>query len=178
VCIFFNHCSVCFLKVAGAALFRFWIKTEEKTVVSSTSVQGFKGIVSRVWEQLQWNPNDRSEEFRTAGAYFYSLLMPFSCFNSKKKHSVAVSHLTVILQMMSNSRISLCEWWVTAADQHHWSLLTYEWIKQLGGTVTIAEIYPASNITLEFFIWGVSYHLKNERTGTVQHRLKIMICGC
>ncbi len=43
-----------------------------------------KGIVSRVWEQLQWNPSDRSEEFRTAGAYFYSLLVPFSRLNSKK----------------------------------------------------------------------------------------------
>ncbi len=46
--------------------------------------QGLKGIVSRLWEQLQWNPSDRSEEFRTAEAYFYSLLMPFSCFTSKK----------------------------------------------------------------------------------------------
>jgi hypothetical protein len=45
-----------------------------------------KRIVSRVWEQLQWNPSDRSEEFRTAGAYFYSLLMPFLCFNSKKAY--------------------------------------------------------------------------------------------
>jgi hypothetical protein len=43
-----------------------------------------KGIVSRFREQLQWNPSDRSEEFRTAGAYFYSLLMPFSCFSYKK----------------------------------------------------------------------------------------------
>jgi hypothetical protein len=40
--------------------------------------------VSQVLEQLQWNPSDRSEEFRTAGAYFYSLFMPFSCFKSEK----------------------------------------------------------------------------------------------
>jgi hypothetical protein len=43
-----------------------------------------KGIVCRVWEQLQWHPSDRSEEFRIAGAYFYALFIPFSCFNSKK----------------------------------------------------------------------------------------------
>ncbi len=43
-----------------------------------------KGIVLLVLEQLQLNPSDRSEEFRTAGTYFYSLSMPFSCFNSKK----------------------------------------------------------------------------------------------
>jgi hypothetical protein len=43
-----------------------------------------KEIESRVLEQLQWNPSDRSEEFRVAGAYFYSLFLPFSCFNSKK----------------------------------------------------------------------------------------------
>ncbi len=30
-----------------------------------------------------------------------------------KKHAVAVSHLTVTLQMMSNSCRSLCKWWVT-----------------------------------------------------------------
>ncbi len=63
---------------------------------------------------------------------------------------------------MSNSRRSLCEWWVIAADQQRWSLLTYRYIKQFGGTVTIVEIGPASNITLEFFIWGVTYLLKNE----------------
>ncbi len=73
------------------------------------SMVWIKGIVSRVWEQLQWHPSDRSEEFRTAGAYFYSLFMPFSCFNSKK-HAVAVSHSTVTLQMMSHSRRSLSEW--------------------------------------------------------------------
>ncbi len=33
-----------------------------------------------------------------------------------KRHAVAVFHLTVTLQMMSNSRRSLCEWWVTAGD--------------------------------------------------------------
>jgi hypothetical protein len=60
-------------------------------------VMYLKGIVSQVREQLQWNPSDRSEEFRTAGAYFYSLLMPFSCFSSKKA-SVVVSHLTVTLR--------------------------------------------------------------------------------
>jgi hypothetical protein len=55
-----------------------------KCVKARSGNQCIKGIVSWVWEQLQWNPSDRSEEFRTAGAYFYSFLMPFSCFNSKK----------------------------------------------------------------------------------------------
>jgi hypothetical protein len=42
-----------------------------------------KGIVSRVGEQLQWIPSDRSEEFRIAGTYYYLLLMPFLCFDPK-----------------------------------------------------------------------------------------------
>jgi hypothetical protein len=47
------------------------------------NVIALKGIVSRVWEQLQWHPSDKSEEFSIAGAYFYSLLITFSCFNSQ-----------------------------------------------------------------------------------------------
>ncbi len=72
-----------------------------------------KGIVSRVWEQLQWNPSDRSEVFRIAGAYFYSLLTPFSCFNSKKAFCGGFSFDSnsandeqqpeITLRMMSNS---------------------------------------------------------------------------
>ncbi len=42
-----------------------------------------KGIVSRDWEQIQWIPSDRSEECRVAGAYFFPILMSFSCLNSK-----------------------------------------------------------------------------------------------
>ncbi len=68
-----------------------WYGTVHLSTVTGTycnllSSSIFKGIVSRVWEQLQWHPSDRSEEFRITGAYFYSLLIPFSCFNSKKTH--------------------------------------------------------------------------------------------
>ena len=48
------------------------------------SLWHIKGIVSRDWERLQWFPSVRSEECRVTGAYFYSILMPFWCFNSKK----------------------------------------------------------------------------------------------
>ncbi len=56
------------------------------------------------------------------------IFIPFWCHFHVliiKKHAVVVSHLTVTLQMMSNSWRSLREWWVTGADQHRWSLLTY-----------------------------------------------------
>ncbi len=127
--------------------------------------------MSRVWEQLQWHPSDRSEEFRIAGAYFYSLLSPFYVL-ILKRHAVAVFHLTVTLQMMSNSRRSLCEWWVRATDPyphphpHQYSLADRSSRRRLlfpsqkglenGGN------HPVSNITLEFFIQGVTYLLKNE----------------
>jgi hypothetical protein len=43
----------------------------------------FKGIVSRDGEQIQWIPSDRTEEYRVAGAYLFTVLMPFLCFNLK-----------------------------------------------------------------------------------------------
>jgi hypothetical protein len=43
----------------------------------------FKGIVCQDWEQIQWIPSAKSEECRVAGAYFFPVLMPLSCFNSK-----------------------------------------------------------------------------------------------
>jgi hypothetical protein len=67
--------------------------------------------------------------------------MPFSCFNYKKAFCGG-SHLTVTLQIMSNSRRS------ASVIIAHIPI----YIKHLGGTVTIAELDPASNITLEFFI--------------------------
>ncbi len=76
----------------------------------------FKGILSRVREQLQWHPSDRSEEFRITEAYFYSLLIPFSCFNSKKACCSSFSFDSysandqlrpeITQRMMSNSRRS------------------------------------------------------------------------
>jgi hypothetical protein len=39
--------------------------------------------VSGDWEWIQWIIIVRSEECRVAGAYLYSVLMPFSCFISK-----------------------------------------------------------------------------------------------
>ncbi len=46
-----------------------------------------KGIVSWDWDWLEWIVNEISKELRIAGAYFYCFLMPFSCFNLKKKTS-------------------------------------------------------------------------------------------
>jgi hypothetical protein len=46
---------------------------------------------------------ERFEEFRDAGTYFYSVLMPFQVLNLKKQ-ALAVRHLTVTLRMMSDSR--------------------------------------------------------------------------
>jgi hypothetical protein len=67
----------------------------------------------------------------------------------------AVLHLAVTPQLASDSRRS------TLVISDHWP------IDQAGGnTILIAERngdnHPASKITLEFFIWGVTYHLKNE----------------
>ncbi len=54
------------------------------TVSSSLFLRALlQGIVSRDSEQIQWIPNDRSEECRVTGAYFFPVVMPFSCFNSK-----------------------------------------------------------------------------------------------
>ncbi len=50
-----------------------------------------KGIVSRDWEQIQWIPSVKSEKCRVAGAYFFPVLMPFSCFNSKNMCFVSFS---------------------------------------------------------------------------------------
>jgi hypothetical protein len=94
------------------------------TYVESVAAAYLKGIVSWVWEQLQWNPSDRSEEFCTARAYF----TPFWCHFHVlilKKHSVTVSHLTVTLQMMSNSWRSLCEWLSTAGAYFYSLLMTF-----------------------------------------------------
>ncbi len=62
-CIFDNHCSICVLKVAGVALYRFWRK-KLRIKVSSTSVQDlnraapatFRTQIEQIWthfEQLQ-----------------------------------------------------------------------------------------------------------------------------
>ncbi len=83
-----------------------------------------KGIASRVWERLQGIQVIDLKNLKLTEHIF----IPFWCYFHVliiKKHSVAVFHLAVTLQMMSNSRRSLCEWWVTAIDQHRWSLLTY-----------------------------------------------------
>ncbi len=61
--------------------------------------------MSRDWERIQWILSVRSEECRADGAYFYSVFMPFSCFNSKMQ-ALAVSQLTVTLQMISNNHRS------------------------------------------------------------------------
>jgi hypothetical protein len=45
--------------------------------------QTVKRIVSRDRVWIQWILTVRSEECRVAGEYFYSALMPFSCFNLK-----------------------------------------------------------------------------------------------
>ncbi len=50
---------------------------------------------------MQWIPSFRSEECRVVRAYFYSVLEPFFLFNFEKCMSLAVSHLTVTLRMMS-----------------------------------------------------------------------------
>jgi hypothetical protein len=52
-------------------------------ISSPSQEQRLKGIVSGDWEQIQWIPSDKSEECRVAGAYFFLILMSFSCFNLK-----------------------------------------------------------------------------------------------
>jgi hypothetical protein len=50
-------------------------------------------------------PKDRSEEFGVAGAHFKLFFASFYVL-IKKKHVLTVSHMTVTLRMMSNSRRS------------------------------------------------------------------------
>ncbi len=62
--IFYNHCSIYIPRVGGVALYMFWTQIEDKTVVSSTSVQNLNRAAPATFrtqiEQIQ-----RMEEERT-----------------------------------------------------------------------------------------------------------------
>jgi hypothetical protein len=144
------------------AIIYLWTKLETLVQTRLIMFNGLKGIVSRVWGQLQWIPSDRSEEFRIAGAYIYSLLTLFSCFNSKKacfggflfdSHSVYdLWQLQITLRMMSYSRRSAL---ANRSSRQEVLLQSQKVGKNCGNN-------PASNITLELFIWKVTYLLMNE----------------
>ncbi len=113
--------------------------------------------MSRVWEQLIWNPSDKSEEFRIAGTYFYSLLMPFTWFNSKKACFGGFS-------FDNHSANDELQPQISTGD--HCSLANrssrLEVLLQPQKVNKDCRNHPSSNIMLEFFIWGVTYLLKNE----------------
>jgi hypothetical protein len=77
------------------------------------------------------------------------------CF--KKNQAAAVSHEAVTLQMMSNNRRS-----APVINDH---LLIEEASREYSSdhkkTQTNGGNHSASNVTINFFIWGVTYLLKN-----------------
>jgi hypothetical protein len=133
------------------AIIYLWTKLDTLVQTRLIKFSGLKWIVSRVWWQLQWIPSDRSEEFRIARAYFYSL---WCCFHVliTKKHALAVSHLIVTLQMMSYSRRSALANRSSRREEMFWSQKVEK----------NCENHPASYITFELFIWKVTYLLMNE----------------
>ncbi len=92
-----NKQNIFFIKLAGLRLFQ-WTFTNPCS-------RPLKGLVSRDWEWLRWIPSVGQKNvglpehiFITFWHHFYVLIL--------KKNALAVSHLTVTLQMMSNNRRS------------------------------------------------------------------------
>jgi hypothetical protein len=67
--IFYNHCSICVLKVAGVALYGFWTQNEDNTVVSSTFVQDLSRAAPATFrmhiEQIRTHFEQPQIRFRT-----------------------------------------------------------------------------------------------------------------
>ncbi len=117
----------------------------------------FKGIVSRDWGQIHWISSDRSEEFRVTRAYFYVFLSKFLWFTSKKSGLSGFLLSNYSANDKQQPRIGTGDQW-SLADRRSKQRVQFRSQKtwKNGGN------HPASNVTIDFFIWGVTYLLKNQ----------------